>query len=156
MSDPRFRPRDLSLEPDGFGRSTLRWKTVEVLVSEYPEWGTAARRSSTSASSAGTELSAAQLRIRAATYLETARLQHLLVYRIKQQLKTKKWTAARFASETGMAPDRLRKVLRGDLIMRVEDVMAADLVLGPVSDRARALERQKQMAEQRTSGHLAR
>ena len=71
-----------------------------------------------------------------ATRIRAAKLQHFYSIRIRQRIKDKRLTAKQFASESGISYDRLMKVLRGEMIMRLEDIAAADLILGEVSELA--------------------
>lgn len=68
--------------------------------------------------------------------IRAARLQHLYAIRIRKRIIDERTTAKEFASNAGISYDRLMKVLRGEMIMRLEDIAAADLVLGEVSEFA--------------------
>ena len=46
----------------------------------------------------------------------------------------KKLSGTAYARKTGTSYDRLMKVLRGEAIMRLEDIAAADLILGQISE----------------------
>ena len=68
--------------------------------------------------------------------IRAARLQHLYAIRIRKRIIDERTTAKEFASNAGISYDRLMKVLRGEMIMRLEDIAAADLILGEVSELA--------------------
>lgn len=70
------------------------------------------------------------------TRIEAAKIQHFYSLRIRKRMVDKPMSAKQFASESGIRYDRLMKVLRGEMIMRLEDIGAADLVLGEVSELA--------------------
>lgn len=118
MSDPRYRPRDFTLEPEGFGRvETLRWKTTGTIALENSlPWET---------------------KYVAPALLAAAQFQHNYVLRIRAGLKHEDVTLKEYATIAGTSYDRLVKVLRGAVILRLEDIAMADEVLVPVSEFAR-------------------
>ena len=62
----------------------------------------------------------------------------------------KKLSGAAYARKTGTSYDRLMKVLRGQAIMRLEDIADADLILGQISEvRLDEAERAAQAAARR-------
>ena len=88
--------------------------------------------------------------------IRAARLQHFYAIRIRKRIIDERTTAKEFASKSGISYDRLMKVLRGEMIMRLEDIAAADLVLGEVSEfatrdavRRRQIERDAAQAGQK-------
>ena len=126
MSGPRYVPRSVCAEPDGFGKASgVRWVP------------------------ATDEHSAALVR--------AARLQHLYAVRIRTRanaIAKGKVTpnesgplAARPGADTttplkmlarlsGRSYPRLLRCLRGEVVMRLEDIAWADLVLGEISEQA--------------------
>ena len=70
------------------------------------------------------------------TRIRAAKIQHFYSLRIRKRMADKPMSAKQFASESGIRYDRLMKVLRGEMIMRLEDIAAADLVLDEVSELA--------------------
>lgn len=65
-------------------------------------------------------------------------------------MKAKKLTLKAYARATGSSYDRIAKMLRGEVIMRLEDIAMADIVLDGVSDYASAeASRRKQHAAAR-------
>jgi transcriptional regulator with XRE-family HTH domain len=74
---------------------------------------------------------------RVASQLGAARLQHLYALRIRQALKSKNRSLKQFAADSGVGYDRMTKMLRGQALMRLEDIAAADHLLGPVGELAR-------------------
>ena len=68
--------------------------------------------------------------------IQASKLQHLYSVRIRKRMTEKSTSAQQFAALSGISYDRLLKVLRGDVIMRLEDIASADLILGEVSDFA--------------------
>lgn len=63
-----------------------------------------------------------------------AAAQHRYVVRIRSRMRIKKLSASAYARKAGTGYDRFMKVLRGYTIMRLEDIAAADLILGQISD----------------------
>ena len=126
MSDPRFRPRDFTLEPDAFGVAvSLRWKTIPELLAEYPEF------------SAKSKVIEARL--------GAAKLQHAYAYRIRAQMKAAGMKPATYGRASTLTQldkahpaDQINKVLRGAIIMRLEHIAMADLILGEISEFNRA------------------
>ena len=118
MSDPRFRPADCTEEPAGFGKiETLRWKSLEEIAATLtPEVHE-------------------EERVRTATaFLGAAQYQHRYARRIRARMNAKNHNAKSYAAVAGLRYDRLVKVLRGHAIMRLEDIAAADSILGHISE----------------------
>lgn len=63
-------------------------------------------------------------------------LQHLYVRRIRQRLKAKRMKVADFAERSGSSYYRMSRLLRGEIVMRLEDIAIADLLLDEVSEFA--------------------
>ena len=96
MTDPRFRPRDFCEPPENFGKDQqVRWRQAEGL--------------------SGTELD----------QLGAARWQHAQARKIRAALVEDKLTAMQYAHQVGIDYARLGRILRGDVIMRVEDIVNA-------------------------------
>jgi len=100
VSDPRFKPRSYTLDPKGFGK-------------------------------------VAQLRWREVTdptedtQLITARVQHDFAYAITEAVANSPHrTVKAYAHATGTDYQRLTRILRGDAIMRLEDIADAHRNLG--------------------------
>ena len=68
-----------------------------------------------------------------------AQMQHVYALRIRQRIDARNWSAAQYAQLAGTSYDRLMKLLRGEIILRLEDIAMADLLVGEVSDGAIAL-----------------
>lgn len=108
MTNPRYRPRDYCLEPELFGkRFELTWREVEGRENA--------------------RLAAAQLQNRYAVFIR-----HQVRTKSKPQdpksLKPKSLEIYAIAAD--ISYDRLMKMLRGDVIMRLEDLGMARYVLG--------------------------
>ncbi|TFB95733.1 MULTISPECIES: hypothetical protein [unclassified Cryobacterium] len=58
----------------------------------------------------------------------------------------KRLTLKAYARATGSSYDRIAKMLRGEIIMRLEDIANADIILDEISDYARAEASRKQNA----------
>lgn len=79
-------------------------------------------------------------------------LQHNYACRIRERLKVEDWTFKRYASEAQIEYDRLVRMLRGEVVMRLEDIALADELLKGVSEwshramrnHAKALEEQRE------------
>ncbi|MCY7286943.1 MAG: hypothetical protein LH624_01485 [Cryobacterium sp.] len=125
MSAPRYVPRSVCAEPDGFGKASgVRW------VAPTDE--------------------------QSAALVRAARLQHLYAVRIRTRAKAisngtvpvsaSGPLAARPGADTtplktlaklsGRSYPTLLRCLRGEVVMRLEDIAWADLVLGEISEQA--------------------
>lgn len=60
---------------------------------------------------------------------QAAWLQHLYAARITQRLRDQKKTLAKYADLAGVGYDRMSKVLRGEAVMRLEDIAQAERIL---------------------------
>ncbi|MEE1622728.1 hypothetical protein ACQ3I4_15720 [Zafaria sp. Z1313] len=103
MSDPRFRPRHMAAPPDR--RHFGKLSEIQWLT------GT-------------TELEISRV--------EAARLQHSFAVRINQRLRDQGHSIRAYATLTGSGYDRMTKVLRGEAVMRLEDVADAERLLGGI------------------------
>lgn len=102
MSDPRYRPRDFCDQPEFYGKF------------EPLSWRSAP---------------SAEERAR----LIAAQLQHRYSMRIQARLRERRETLKSYAARPETPSyDRLTKVLRGEAIMRFEDVGLAHLLLGEI------------------------
>ncbi|WP_418606163.1 hypothetical protein [Georgenia sp. SUBG003] len=68
-----------------------------------------------------------------AARLETARLQNTIAARIAAKLRSRGLTVKDYAALAGVGYDRMLKVLRGDVLMRLEDVSDAERLLGGIT-----------------------
>ncbi|WP_105035168.1 hypothetical protein [Cryobacterium aureum] len=103
MSDPRFKPRAYTTEPNAFGKAaSLGWITP---VTEAED-----------------------------DLCRAAQLQHTYAVRINRRLRDIHKTVRDYSQMTGIGYDRLAKVLRGDAIMRLEDIAQAERLLGDILD----------------------
>jgi hypothetical protein len=64
--------------------------------------------------------------------IATARLQHALSLKIMATLRDKGLNIRSYAELAGVSYDRMAKVLRGEALMRLEDVADADRLLGSI------------------------
>lgn len=103
MSDPRFHPREMAAPSDRHN-----FGKVEAI-----SW-----RECT------TELDASQN--------GAARLQHALALIIAGRLRDKGHSIRSYAKLVGLGHDRMAKVLRGEVVMRLEDVSDAERLLGGI------------------------
>ena len=126
MSAPRYVPRSVCAEPDGFGKASgVRWITPRD------------------------EHSAALVR--------AAHLQHVYAVRIRTRAnlikngptatdpigplaarsdEDKRAPLKTLADRSGISYARLLRCLRGEIVMRLDDIAWADLVLGEISEQA--------------------
>lgn len=74
---------------------------------------------------------------RSAALHAAAVLQHHFALGIRQRLAARGLKPQLYAKAAGTGYDRLLKMLRGDVVMRLEDIAIADLILGQVSELAR-------------------
>lgn len=105
MSDPRFRPRELV-------RPAQRRDFGKVLALNWID--------------SHTDLEASRI--------AAAQLQHALAVRITRQLKGKGLSIRDYAALAHIGYDRMAKVLRGEAVMRLEDVADAQRLLGEIAD----------------------
>jgi hypothetical protein len=140
---PRYRPRDFCAEPESFGYAwTVRW------------------------------IRPTDERSRALT--EAAHLQHYYAVRIRTRAKlldaqmkgavkaaakeagsdattetsvTSEKSLKRLASKMGTSYPRLLRALRGEVVLRLDDIAWADLVLGEISELARARTANEQLGQ---------
>lgn len=77
-----------------------------------------------------------------------ARLQHQFVLRMRERLSAEGMPTKEFAARAGTTTQRLSRIMRGEIPIRLEDLAAADLVLGEITEPARrAAEREKDRLE---------
>jgi hypothetical protein len=129
MSLPKYVPRTLSSEPSGFGKvERIKWLTGSTLEERV--------------------------------LVRAAQVQHFYALRIRAQVETSKivnrLAAAKGADPSTLKPPlqeladarkvslvRLQRMLRGEVVMHIDDLAWADVVLGPVSEIARADQQRK-------------
>lgn len=63
-----------------------------------------------------------------------AQLQHLYAVRIRARIKKGPGSLKGYAQLSGIKYDRLVKLLRGEVILRLDDIALADILLGEVSE----------------------
>jgi hypothetical protein len=109
MSDPRFRPCEMAIPSD---RQSFG-KSTDI------RWlrGT-------------TDEQVARI--------DAARLQHEFALAITRRLHSKRLSIREYAKSTGGGYDRLAKVLRGEVIMRLEDISDAERLLGEIVQKRTA------------------
>lgn len=129
VSEPRYKPRDFCAEPESFGKAqSVQWLPVE--------------------------------NVRSLAFSRAARLQHLYAVRIRARAKAiargqvelrdglplallpgenPKGALKKLADESGTSYARLLRCLRGEVVMRLDDLAWADLVLGEISEQARTV-----------------
>lgn len=103
MSDPRFQPRLMAAPSD---RRNFG-KTVEI---SWLEGRTALEKKR----------------------IATARLQHAFAVKITSTLRDKGQNIRVYSELAGVSYDRMAKVLRGEALMRLEDVADAEELLGSI------------------------
>lgn len=101
MSDPRFQPRLMAVPSD-------RGRFGRVAQIAWLEGSTESE----------------------VKRIATARLQHALVVKIMAKLQDKGQNIRSYADLAGVSYDRMGKVLRGEALMRLEDVADAERLLG--------------------------
>lgn len=103
MSDPRFRPREMAVPADRH----LFGKARRI------DWLDAHTNSEESR-------------------IEAARLQHFFAVRMTVKIREEGHTIRSYAVLAGVGYDRMAKVLRGEAVMRLEDVSDAERLLGGI------------------------
>jgi hypothetical protein len=104
VSDPKYVPRQYLRLPSMFGRP-----------SPYLQWAIPAT-------------------VDEAVKLRAAQLQHEFSIRIREGLAARGSSKQNYAIAAGMSYDRFIKVLRGEAVMRIDDIAQADLLLGRVTE----------------------
>ena len=102
MSSPKFQPRRSAMSADQFGKAEF------VIWRENPKSPTAAE------------------------YLATAKMQHAYAVVIRKRARTKYQSIKGYAEACGVSYDRMTKVLRGEALMRLDDIGQAQHLLGDV------------------------
>lgn len=64
--------------------------------------------------------------------LSAARWHHMYACRINKRLRERGATVAQYADMAGSGYDRLSKMLRGDVLIKLEDVAQAERLLGGI------------------------
>lgn len=105
MSDPRYRPRDM-VSPAN------RRDFGKVPAIDWLEGHTNVE----------------------ASRIAAAQLQHALAVRITERLREKRLNIRDYAELANIGYDRMVKVLRGEAVMRLEDVADAQRLLGTTAD----------------------
>lgn len=101
MPDPRFEPRSYLREPGRFGRDP------------EAQWVSAVSFSSGQLDQWG-----------------AARIQHRLACSIRVEMARQFRSVGTYAAASGQSPERLGRLLRGEVVMRLEDVANARRHLG--------------------------
>lgn len=70
---------------------------------------------------------------------DAAQMQHKYAYRIRARVKANELTLTTFASKAGWTYERTARLLRGEVVMRLDDIAMAELVLEGVTDEGRAV-----------------
>jgi hypothetical protein len=105
VSSPRFKPKSYAVNPDEFSRAGVEW----VLLRD-------------GASQDSLDQLGASMR------------QHDFAVSIRRLARNKYGSVARYAAAYGISYQRLSGVLRGDAILRVEDIVNAERNLGLTLD----------------------
>ena len=117
VTDPRYRPRDLARNSRQFGRDPdIEWLPATTLAEQVLQ--------------------------------RAAELQHVYAQRIRERITStdpaqvgergpRPRSLKAYARLSGTNYDRLLKLLRGEIVLRLEDLAMADLIVGTVSEIAR-------------------
>jgi hypothetical protein len=101
VTKPRFVPKSMCRPAEGFGRSaSVQW--------ESPARMTAAQRDQ----------------------LGAAEMQHHIAVAMRRAIESSVGSVAKYATEADVEPARVGRMLRGEIVMRLEDIAAADRHLG--------------------------
>ncbi|WBM79120.1 hypothetical protein KIV56_11520 [Cryobacterium breve] len=75
-------------------------------------------------------------------FLAAAKLQHLYAMRIRARIRSAENSGPQslkaYAAASGIKYDRVLTILRGETVLRLDDIAMADLILGEVSEVSRA------------------
>lgn len=102
MSNPRFVPKNYAIEPDAFGRARTIAWVQRVRSNDERD------------------------------RVEAAKLQHHFAVLIRRRAREKYRSMTAYAKHCDMPYDRLSKVMRGEVIMRFEDLAQAERILGGI------------------------
>lgn len=119
MAEPRYRPRDFCIPPELFGKAPLRqtyWQPVPVPNADQLPLEVRDQRER-------------EQRI----LMAAAQMQHANALAIRQLMKAKNLTLAEYAKLTGRdSGKRIGAYLRGEVVMRFDDLAWAEDILGDV------------------------
>jgi hypothetical protein len=101
VSSPRYRPKSYSLDPESFGKGPVAWRGLSLNASEDEK-----------------DQLGASLR------------QHAIARAIRTFAQSQHGSVRKYADVNGINYQRLAGVLRGDLILRLEDIASAERNLG--------------------------
>lgn len=105
MSDPRFTPRRYTTDPDLFGKARV------------VGWQNDLRS------------------VHEQDRLAAAQMQHDYAFEIRRRVREQYKSMNQYAQAFGVSYDRLAKVMRGDAIMRLEDIAQAERLLGNFTEQ---------------------
>lgn len=129
MGAPRYQPKNYCDRPKNFGKSSeVRFEPLSLANSDVP-CSVAERRR----------------RLDTSAYAHAALLQHEYAFAIRHILKVRKLTQVAYAQLVGEDTRRIGGMLRGEIVMRPDDVGRADLALGGVYFLVRRNQRLKWM-----------
>ncbi len=103
MSDNRYVPRKFFKNDLEFGRPN-----ATLLIKDRVDWPAGSTEDQ----------------------LRAARLQHVVVQVMLTQISVRYLSQQAFADEIGMKPARFGRIVRGDNVMRLEDIGTAERLLG--------------------------
>lgn len=102
MTSPRFEPRSYLVEPEVFGRAGVAWKSLAPGASEDVR-----------------------------DQLQASKTQHaVVVLAIRRRIRQRNLSMRGYADRNAINYQRLSSVLRGQQIMRLEDIANAERNLG--------------------------
>jgi len=106
VTDARYVPREFCLPIHEFGTSaSVKWPALTLTGEASADRVQAARR-------------------------DASFIQHEVARQVRTRLKDVRTSVTAVAEACGMKPERLRRVLRGEVPIRLDDVTLLDLVLG--------------------------
>ncbi|WP_140425504.1 MULTISPECIES: hypothetical protein [unclassified Cryobacterium] len=132
MTDPRYRPRDYCAEPDSFGKAeTVKWLPV---TDRRPVGLIRAARLQ--------HLYAVRIRARAKAIARNPRAVEVVPdastpWALHPGAQSKGRPLELLAQHLGTSYPRLLRCLRGEIVMRLDDIAWADIVLGQISEVSR-------------------
>jgi hypothetical protein len=101
VSSPRYRPKSYSLDPDSFGKGPVAWRGLAPNASEDEK-----------------------------DQLGASMRQHAIARAIRAFAQSGHGSVRKYTDVNGINYQRLTGVLRGDLILRLEDIANAERNLG--------------------------
>lgn len=129
MGDPRYEPRRYCVDPKEYGRvSDPVFVELDDAVGVVPETEGERRR-----------------QLDAVAFARASQRQHEYVFVIWRSLRLNRMTVTQYAARVGESPRRIGAVLRGEAVLREDDIERAEAVLRGVHQTVEMRKRRRQL-----------